>query len=109
VRAPRPRGADVGLYNDKLVIGNLLNAAGNAPFEVGKNAANELIDAGDRYAADATLENLNNLFEKARSSPAAPGTTPWWSTTWTAASALAVPRSFRHRLAWPRDSGQCRQ
>jgi hypothetical protein len=57
------RGADVGLYNDKLVIGSLLNAAGNAPFEVGTNAANELIDAGDRYAADATLENLNNLFE----------------------------------------------
>jgi Ca2+-binding RTX toxin-like protein len=58
-------GADVGLYNDKLVIGNLLNSTGSANFEVGKNAANELIDTGDRFAASATLENLKHIFEKA--------------------------------------------
>ncbi|MBK8118783.1 MAG: hypothetical protein IPK39_05835 [Sulfuritalea sp.] len=62
---PETFGADVGLYNDKLVIGNLLNSAGTAQFEVGRSAANELTDAGDRFAASATLENLNGIFEVA--------------------------------------------
>ena len=39
--------------DDKLVIGNLLNSAGTAQFEVGRSAANELTDAGDRFAASA--------------------------------------------------------
>ena len=34
--------ADVGLYNDTFVIGNLLNSSGSAPFETGKNATVEL-------------------------------------------------------------------
>jgi len=50
--------ADVGLYNDRLVIGNLLNSSGSAGFEVGKNAAVELTDAGDRWV-EATVADRN--------------------------------------------------
>ena len=57
---------DVGLFNDKLVAGSLLNSQGTGAFEVGKNAANELTDAGDRWAAGAIVENLKNQFEVAR-------------------------------------------
>jgi hypothetical protein len=59
--------ADVGLYNDRLVIGNLLNSAGSAPFEVGKSAGVELADAGDRWAADATVENPRTCSSRRRS------------------------------------------
>ena len=56
---------DVGLYNDKLVVGVLQNSAGTGNFEVGKDAANELLDAGDRFAAGAVVENLKGQFERA--------------------------------------------
>ena len=42
---------DMGLFNDKFLMGTLQNASGSGPFAVGKNPANELIDAGDRWAA----------------------------------------------------------
>src|SRR6185369_10337733 len=44
---------------------NLLNSAGSAGFEVGKNTSIEVTDLGDRWAADATVENTKNIFEQA--------------------------------------------
>ena len=57
--------SDIGLYNDTFIVGTLLNSQGTAPFAQGKNTAVELSDAGDRFAGDAIVEDLNNLFEKA--------------------------------------------
>ena len=57
--------ADVSLFNNKLVVGSLLNAGGTKPFEVGTNSSVELTDAGDRYAAGAVVEDLKGLFEQA--------------------------------------------
>ena len=57
--------ADVGLYNDKLVIGNLLNSGGSAGFEVGKNAADRADRRRRPLGRGATVENLKNLFEEA--------------------------------------------
>ena len=57
--------ADISLFHDTLIVGTLQNSQGTNLFEVGKNPATELTDAGDRYAAGTIVEDLDGLFEKA--------------------------------------------
>jgi hypothetical protein len=61
--------ADVGLYNDKLVIGNLLNSAGPLVSRPARMPANELIDAGDRFAGDAIVEDSERTCSRWLGSP----------------------------------------
>src|SRR5437879_1898440 len=57
---------DVGLYNDKLVMGHLLAAGSSTvPFAAGKTVGDELTDPGDHLAAGAIVEDLKNQFEAA--------------------------------------------
>ena len=39
---------DIGLFNDTLVVGTLLNTQGSQGFALAKSPVNELVDAGDR-------------------------------------------------------------
>ena len=56
---------DIGLFNNTLIVGTLLDENGTKVFEIGKSPANELTDPGDRWAAGATVEDLKDIFEKA--------------------------------------------
>ncbi|HTD67143.1 MAG TPA: calcium-binding protein, partial [Candidatus Limnocylindria bacterium] len=56
---------DIGLFNDTFVVGTLLNSQGSQAFAIGKSPANELTDAGDRWANGTIVEDLRNIFERA--------------------------------------------
>ena len=56
---------DMGLFNNTLIIGTLLDRNGSKNFEIDKTSGNELTDAGDRWASGATVEDLKDLFERA--------------------------------------------